>query len=305
MPDLPKLEDLDPATPPGASDPATPADRSTVDTAQPEASPPPGFPRVGTLVTVAVLTGLMLYGTAGFLREAGLFDVRQWWTPPPAWPHLAGVENRSGVAPPVVAPTAPVPTPSVESDSRPLRDQPPRLPPLHLPQFTVRDGERYDFLTDLDAETLKRLAEIQGQLDGFGAQVRNLNQAVQVLAQHAGQQRQQEVAHQNWLQQQLAATRREIAALHTTVGEVEARLKRVGSGLGRAALGTGGNAVPSGPPVAAWSVKAVSGDRAWLRTPQGREVTVIAGDQLKALGTVRAVDAIQKIVVLGDGRVVR
>jgi hypothetical protein len=52
-------------------------------------------------------------------------------------------------------------------------------------------------------------------------------------------------------------------------------------------------------------VKAVSGDRAWLRTPQGREVTVTVSDRLKTLGTVRAVDAIQRIVVLGDGRVVR
>jgi hypothetical protein len=52
-------------------------------------------------------------------------------------------------------------------------------------------------------------------------------------------------------------------------------------------------------------VKAVSGHRAWLRTPKGGEVTVIAGERLKALGAVRAVDARQGIVVMSDGRVVR
>ncbi len=50
---------------------------------------------------------------------------------------------------------------------------------------------------------------------------------------------------------------------------------------------------------------AISGDRAWLKTPKGQEVTVVAGERLKGVGAVRAVDAIQKIVVMGDGRVVR
>lgn len=50
---------------------------------------------------------------------------------------------------------------------------------------------------------------------------------------------------------------------------------------------------------------AISGDRAWLKTPAGQEVTVVAGERLKGVGAVRAVDAIRKIVVMGDGRVVR
>ena len=73
---------------------------------------------------------------------------------------------------------------------------PPRPPPTDLPQFTVRDGEAHDYLTDLDAETLKRLAEVQGQLDGLGAQVTALRHGMQALASAAGQQRQQEAAHQ-------------------------------------------------------------------------------------------------------------
>ena len=61
----------------------------------------------------------------------------------------------------------------------------------------------------------------------------------------------------------------------------------------------------AGRPLPGWSVTAISGDRAWLKTPKGQAVTVVAGERLKGAGAVRAVDAIQKIVVMGDGRVVR
>lgn len=305
MPDLPKIEDLDAtatSTSSTSGDPSltTASDRVT-STAAPTV-PPRGFPSAGAVAMVLALTGLVLYGTAGFLKEVGIYDVSRWWTKPPASPNLAAM---TAAAPPPVK-AAPFPASAAEGPSGPLRDQPPRAPSPNLPQFTVRDGEPHDFLTDLDTETLKRLAEVQGQLDGFVALMGPLNQAVRDLARNAGQQRQQEAAHQSQLHQELAAARREIAALQTTVGEVEARLKRAGSGSGRAAFGIGGTAAPDRrAPVAGWSVKAISGDRAWLRTPQGGEVTVTAGERLKALGAVRVVDAIQGIVVLADGRVVR
>ena len=53
----------------------------------------------------------------------------------------------------------------------------------------MRDGEAHDYLTDLDAETLKRLGEVQGQLDGLGAQATALRQGMRELAGAAGQQR--------------------------------------------------------------------------------------------------------------------
>lgn len=62
----------------------------------------------------------------------------------------------------------------------------------------------------------------------------------------------------------------------------------------------------NGRAVPGWSVKAVSGHRDWLRAPKGRgEVSVVAGERLKALGTVQAVDVRQGIVVMSGGRVVR
>ena len=96
----------------------------------------------------------------------------------------------------------------------------------------MRDGEQYDFLTDLDAETLKRLAEIQGQLDGLGQQVIALRQMMQGLVGEAGQQRLRDDARQTRLQADLTAARRAIATLQTTVEDVEARLKRAGGGGG-------------------------------------------------------------------------
>lgn len=50
---------------------------------------------------------------------------------------------------------------------------------------------------------------------------------------------------------------------------------------------------------------AISGDRAWLKTPAGQEVTVVAGERLKGVGAVRAVDGLRGVVTMSDGRVVR
>lgn len=273
--------------------------------------PPRRWPGFGMSV-VRVAVGVALwYGATGVLRETGLYDVSRWWFTPSNAPNLAVLSARSpatAIAPaPAAMPDRKAPASPVLSATQgaSLRDQPPRTPPAELPRFTVRDGEQYDFLTDLDAETLKRLAEVQGQLDGLGQQILTLRQMVQELVSEAGQQRLRDGARQTRLQADLTAARRAIATLQTTVEEVEARLKRVGDGgLGgpfgaETALSANGRAVPG------WSVKAVSGHRAWLRTPKGGEVTVIAGERLKALGAVRAVDARQGIVVMSDGRVVR
>ena len=294
MPDLPKREDLEPDRLPGASGPAPSPSSVPPGIAPPErALASSGFPHVGVLLTIVVLTGVILYGTLGFLREVGLVDGLEAWMSPRGAPN-----------PTVAVDPAPIAAPSGADAAHPLRDQPPHWPRSNLPQFTVRDGEHYDFLTDLDAETLQRLAAVQGQLDGFSAQMGNLEQGVRTLAQYASQQRQQEAIHQSRLQQELAAARREMVALHTTVGELEARLQRAGHGLGIMTLRSN-PAVHSGKSVVDWSIKAISGNRAWLRTPQGREVTVIAGDRLNGLGVVQVVDAVQGIVVLRNGRVVR
>jgi hypothetical protein len=294
MPDLPQREDLEPDRPPSAADPASSPGATAPEIAPLEGAPPTsGFPRVSGLLMIGILTGVLLYGAYGFLREVGLVDGREGWV------SLRGAPN-----PTVATDPAPVAAPSGADAAHPLRDQPPHWPRSDLPQFTVRDGEPYDFLTDLDAETLQGLATIQGQLDGFSAQLAHLEQGVLTLTQQVGQQRQQEAIHQSRLQQALAAARQEIAALHTTVGELEARLQRAGPGSGRMTLRSS-PVVDSRTSVVNWSIKAVSGNRAWLRTPQGREVTVTAGDRLKGLGIVQVVDAVQGVVVLRDGRVMR
>ena len=273
--------------------------------------PPRRWPGFGMSVVRVAVGVALLYGATGVLRETGLYDVSRWGSPSNDTPSLAALADRSAqsptAAPDAAMPDRKAPASPVLSATQgaSLRDQPPRTPPAELPRFTVRDGEQYDFLTDLDAETLKRLAELQGQLDGLGQQVIALRQMVQGLVSEAGQQRLRDGARQTRLQADLTAARRAIATLQTTVEDVEARFKRVGDGgLGgpfgaETALSTNGRAVPG------WSVKAVSGHRAWLRTPKGGEVTVVAGERLKALGAVRAVDARQGIVVMSDGRVVR
>ena len=288
MPDLPQPDHREIADPssvgPTAPDPTTP-DPTTPETA--DAAPAESLPAArrrrpspATLALGAVMAGLVLYGTAGFLRETGLYDVAGWWSKPAAAPSLAAMTGPPAPAVPFAAPGA-----------RALRDPPPRPPATDLPRFTVRDGEARDYLTDLDAETLKRLAEVQGQLDGLGAQVAALRHGLQALASGAEQQRRQEAAHQDRLQRELAAARADIAAVHATVGDVDARLRRAHHGPAGALAG-------GGQPLPGWSVTAISGDRAWLRTPQGGQVTVVAGERLKGVGAVRAVDATQRIAAL-------
>ena len=250
----------------------------------------------GHLAGLLGLGAILLYGAAGLFKETGIYDVRRLWAPPPVAPSLADLSG--------AGPQAARPGPALDGLATPLRDQPPRTPPPNLPQFTIRNGEQYDFLFSVDEETLKRLGDVQGQLDGVVQIVTALNQTAQALVRNAGAWQQQTVVRQDQLQQELQAARQEIAALRAVVEELEARVQR---GLGVPALGVPATAAAGGGsrPVAGWSVKATSGDRAWLRTPKGGEVTVTAGERLKTLGTVQAVDPIQGIVVLADGRVVR
>ncbi|HPE73218.1 MAG TPA: hypothetical protein PK018_13800 [Candidatus Competibacter sp.] len=158
--------------------------------------------------------------------------------------------------------------------------------------------------TGREAETLPRLAAIQGQLDGFSAQRAHLEQGMRTLTQHAAQQRPPEAIYQSRLQQEWVAARGEIAALLTTVGERKARRQRAGSESSLMMLGSS-PAVDSGTSLVKGAIQAISGDRARLRTPQRRKVTVNAGDRLNGLGSVRAVDALQGIVMRRNERVVR
>ena len=291
MSDLPTPDRREPADPPVGPTAAEPARSPPADPAVSGRRRPPS---PAALAIGAVAVAVALYATAGFLRDTGLYDVSRLWSRPADTPGLAALSGQ----PATPAPAAPAPFAAPGRDRAPaLRDQPPRAPLPDLPRFTVRDGEAHDYLTDLDAETLKRLAEVQGQLDGLGAQATALRQGMQALASAAGQQRQQEAAHQDRLQRELAAARADIAALSAAVGDVDARLRRAQSGP---------LAAPAAArPLPGWSVTAISGDRAWLKTPKGREVTVVAGERLKGVGAVRAVDAIRKVVVMGDGLVVR
>ena len=309
MSELPSIDeearqDAPSAEPPRAETPAT-ADPP------PAVKPPRRWPGCGMSVVLVAVGIAILYGATGVLRETGLYDVSRWGSPSNDTPSLAALADRSAQSP-TAAPDAAmtvrkssVSTELAATHGAPLRDQPPRPPPTELPRFTVRDGEQYDFLTDLDAETLKRLAEVQGQLDGLGQHVIALRQMVQGLVSEAGQQRLRDDARQTRLQADLSAARRAIATLQTTVEDVEARLKRTGGGGLGGPFGSETAPSANGRAVPGWSVRAVSGHRAWLRTPKGGEVTVVAGERLKALGAVRAVDARQGIVVMSDGRVVR
>lgn len=268
-----------------------------------ESTPPEKTPapearknKVQTLVGWVALAGVLFFGLNAILNVLGIFDIRLLFRQPVQQASLSRLE--SATAAPTPRQTAGDPPVRHAPANVEIRDQPPRPPPSELPEFSIRDGENYDFITDLDSETLKRLGAIQEQMGQLAKLLLEQQRAIWSLDQQAQQERQQTGAYQQRVQQELTAARQQVATLTLTVQDLEARLKR-----GKAAFE--GNAQPSGAPVAGWKVTAISGERAWLRTPKGNAITVTAGERLKVLGTVRAVDPLRRIVVFHDGRFVR
>ncbi|MEE4377683.1 MAG: hypothetical protein V2J55_09255 [Candidatus Competibacteraceae bacterium] len=250
-----------------------------------------------TLGAFLVLAAVVLFGATQILGVTGIYDVSTWWAPQP---EIVDLQRMNGAAPAASSGQTKTPAqqPTADLASINLRDQPPQPPTKNLPEFAIRDGEEYDFITDLDSETMKRLGAIQGQLDGLTEVMGNLSQTVRWLKQQTDQQQREAAGHQSQMQQGLIAARQQLDALYLNVQDIEARLKRGNYGMR-------GRAAPTGTPVAGWKVTAVSGERAWLRSPKGSAVTVTAGERLRALGAVKAVDPLRRIVLLADGRYLR
>ena len=104
-------------------------------------------------------------------------------------------------------------------------------------------------------------------------------------------------ARQGQLHADVAQVAEQLAVLRAEVRDLRAMWARTGLSPAPPA--------PMGRPVKGWQATAFAGDRAWLKGPTGRTVSVAAGERLNSLGTVQRVDAERRVVVLAGGRFIR
>jgi hypothetical protein len=205
--------------------------------------------------------------------------------PPPNQPPYSSPAGGSRPAPPA-ATTIP----------RPVHDQPPRVS-ANPPNFSIRDGVTYGFITDLDSETLHRLDTLDHSLssvvdytDKMGKAIHEM--AVDVVMQTGALQQQQAQLHTD-----IASALHRLDALAAEVRDLRATILRYRD--------TQPGPAPTGNVIQGWALQALSGDRAWLKTPSGKVITVVRGERLPSLGPVQSVDTHRRIVVLADGRYIR
>lgn len=177
-----------------------------------------------------------------------------------------------------------------------MRDQPPVIT-TGKPNFTIRDGMEHSFITDLDNQTLKRLDQLDGTVSQIVGYTDQMGQAVKAMAGGIYQRMSAVEQQQKSLQATFEQTNQLLANLRLEIGDLRATVTRYRGDMPAA--------LPKGKRVRGWSVNAVNGDRAWLKTQSGKVVSVISGDRLKKLGAVNRVDSRRKLVVLSDGRYIR
>lgn len=236
--------------------------------------------------------GLALFATVQIGHVLG-FDLLAVFQPTP--PPLSMTQLPTAAP----APLAPAPAPA---DSRPgpgpgsVRDRPPAVT-TPKPRFTLRDGAPDSFLTDLDTETLTRLDALNRRLDALVVATEQVGGVGRQWGGTVTAQLAAFNARQGQLHADVAQVAEQLAVLRAEVRDLRAMWARTGLSPVPPA--------PMGRPVKGWRATAFAGDRAWLKGPTGRTVSVVAGERLNALGTVQRVDAERRVVVLADGRFIR
>ena len=257
-----------------------------------ESGSPPVPPRANRGFLAGLILGglgLALFATVqiGQLLGFDLLAVFQPTTPPLSMTQL------QSAAP---APLAEMPAGSRPAGPGSVRDRPPAVT-TPKPHFTLRDGVPDSFLTDLDTETLTRLDALNRRLDALVAATEQVSVVGRQWVGTVTAQLATFSARQAQVHTDVAQVAEQLAVLQAEVRDLRAIWVRTGVSPAPPA--------PTGRPVAGWQVTAFAGDRAWLKGPTGRTVSVVAGERLNPLGTVQRVDAERRRVVLAGGRFIR
>lgn len=248
---------------------------------------PPSRPHRGFLAGLILGSlGLALFATVQIGHVLG-FDLLAVFQPTP--PPLSMTQLPTAAP----APLAPV---DLRPGSGSVRDRPPAVT-TPKPRFTLRDGAPDSFLTDLDTETLTRLDALNHRLDALVVATEQVGEVGRQWGGTVTMQLAAFNARQGQLHADVAQVAEQLAVLRAEVRDLRAMWARTGLSPAPPA--------PMGRPVKGWQATAFAGDRAWLKGPTGRIVSVAAGERLNSLGTVQRVDAERRVVVLAGGRFIR
>jgi hypothetical protein len=257
--------------------------------AESESLPPPRVNRGFLAGLILGSLGLALFATVQIGHVLG-FDLLAVFQPPP--PPLSMTQLPTAAP----APLTPAPADSRPAGSGSVRDRPPAVT-TPKPRFTLRDGAPDSFLTDLDTETLTRLDALNRRLDALVVATEQVGGVGRQWGGTVTAQLAAFNARQGQLHTDVAQVAEQLTILRAEVRDLRAMWARSGLSPAPPAL--------TGRPVKGWQATAFAGDRAWLKGPTGRTVSVAAGERLNPLGTVHRVDAERRVVVLAGGRFIR
>lgn len=249
-------------------------------------------------ITVLVVPALLIGVVFGTWRLAFVWgvDLRAPWRSSPPSVSMNRIDGGAARSQTAASATVATSVASRAATNASLRDQPPTVS-SGLPKFSVRDGETYGFVTDLDAETLRRLDALEGEVREGLTYTRQMGEAVQRVTALLNQRLAALDGNQAAFGAELSTMKSELTAVLGAVRDVGARVSRY--------AGDNPTAAPSGQSIKGWEITALTGSRAWVKAPSGEVITVVEGEPIKNLGAVRHVDGSRQIVVLDDGRYIR
>ena len=259
-------------------------DRAEEHPAQPQPSAPP--PR--SSIITRLMVGLILLGILAFIavkigRLYG-YDLVQ--------AVQDAVVNRNPAFIPAQSTATQARPGAMPVPGTPVRDIPPQVDP-NKPDFSLRDGVTYGYITNLDSETLQRLDGVVGQLDQMVGYTEKMGQAVRQFAAMIVPRMQQVEQQQAQLTLAMTQLLAQLQRIDASVQDIRVSLLQPGS------IKTA-KPIPKGSPIRGWSVHSINNGRAWLKAPNGTVITVVNGERLKTLGEI--VDVDDRRVVLIDGR---
>lgn len=261
----------------------------------PPAPGAPSSPRNGLLVLSAVVFMLGL-GVFVAIKAAGLYgyDLLAWLQPSPA--ALTMQQTSALPATGEIGPDATALDALDPGLATPVRDIPPEVTP-DRPEFALRDGVSYGYITNLDSETLRRLDTVQEQLSEVVGYTDRMGQSVRQFAGVIVPRMRQVERQQQALTDALHRLMAQLDRIDASVQDIRVDLLRTRSPSDEP------KPAPSGPPIQGWRIQTIQNGRAWLKSPAGTVVTVVQGERLQSLGAVAYVDSRQ--VVMEDGRFIR
>ncbi len=259
------------------------------------------------LMTILAVIALLVIGAFAAVKTARIYgyDLLAWLTPAPASLTLQKMDTATGQPPPASQPAGSLQAGSHQAllddlqnaeVTTSVRDIPPEVT-ANKPDFALRNGVTYGYITNLDSETLQRLDAVNGQLNQMVGYTDQMGQSVRQFAGTMVPRMQQVERQQQALTVAITQLVAQLNRIDASVQDIRVNLLQPGR------LQSEAKPIPTGPVISGWQVQTIHSGRAWVKSPKGKVVTVVKGDRLKTLGAVAYID--DQRVVMSNGRFIR